>query len=221
MKNLKFISGIFFSFILLSMSLNAHAVKIFPRVGLEVGELEAEDNLATTYDHTAGDTIVFTAGVNAGLLFYMKDNFVDFSVNLLPYELPVSGTDANMPNEGWRSEVNFSYGHRLFADTFIMAGYRTLGFDADMFGSKASQNGVFVGVSLTNMEWDDNLVSVSISQLFGESVTPDNTSESSGSMIKIAYRAKDSHGLWHFKGEDFGPGIGSSLIMIGYTYLFY
>lgn len=222
MKNYKIILGFLVSTLLIVSSFNAHAVKIFPRIGIEIAEMEAEDNLANTYDHPAGSTIGATVGFNGGLLFYMKENYIDLSFNLMPYDFGLSQpTDGNMPNDGIRSEVNISYGHRVIADTFIMAGYRGLGYSREIFGEDASQNGYFVGVNLTNMEWDDYLVSVSVAQVFGESVTPDNSSESSGSMIKVSWRAKDSHGLWHFKGEDFGPGIGSSVIAAGYTYLFY
>lgn len=221
MKKYKVIFGFLFSLVLLTSSLSAQAVKIFPRVGVELGELEAEDSLAKIPDHGNGDTIVFTAGVNAGLLFYMKDKYIDFSVNLLPYDLGVSGTDGSMPNSGWRSDINLTYGHRAVADTFLIAGARMLGYGKDPLGKTASQDGYFVGMSMTNMEWDKHLVSVTVAQLFGTSVTSDGSLESGGSMIRVAWREKDSHGLWHFKGENFGPGITSSFLGVGYTYLFF
>ena len=209
------------SIILFAISLNAHAVNIIPRIGIDAGGIGVTDSLNSDSADTEDEFEGLGFGVNAGVAIVMKDNFIDLSLNLIPYGFNDGGTDTNMPNSGIRSEFNAIYGHRLTGSAFGIVGYRQLGYSEELFGGDSFQKGILFGVNLNNMNWHSKLLSVTFAQIYGESVTPERSSGSKGHMIKLAWREKDAHGLWHFKVEQFKRGIDTNFMGFGYTYLFY
>lgn len=201
--------------------LNVQAVEIIPRVGVAAGILWTEDNIAAVKDWDVG--ISPTYGVNGGVVFAMKDNYIDLSFDTLNYDIGLSQpVDKNMPNKGWRSEYNFTYGHRMFAGLYGFVGYRHVGWSPSLFGNSGStEKGIFLGISLSNMEWGDELLSIALGEFFGKFETPEGSSDAEGFLMRVSWREKGSNSLWSVKWSQVGPQIQDGPLTIGYSYLFY
>lgn len=224
MKSNKFIKSSLqstLSLLLLMIFINVQAVEIIPRIGIAGGLLWTEDNIAANFDTENGAVTAF--GPNGGIVFAMKDSFMDVSFDALKYDKEVvGGTDYNMPNKGWRSELNFTYGQRLRENIYVFAGYRQVGWDASMFGNaQTTQKGTFVGLSLSNLELGSDLVSFSLGQVFGKYNSPEGTADAEGFLFKASSREKGSNVLWSIKWSQVGTLINDIPLTFGYTYLFY
>jgi len=212
--------------LLLSMMVtftSAQAVKIIPRIGVAGGILFSEDNISAqaNSDQEPGVTSVF--GINGGTVFAFKDDYIDLSFDGLNYSKPVNGgMDYNMPNKGWRSELNLTYGHRLRENIFIVAGFRQVEWEESLsVSADTNQRGSFVGVSLSNMEQGNTLISFSMAQFFGEFNSPEGSADAEGVLLRISWREKGSNDLWSLKWTQVGTLITDIPFTVGYTYLFY
>ena len=211
----------FISLILIMVSSSVFAGKIIPRLGVAGGVYWTEDNMTANYDHDGGMTSTY--GVNGGVVYATPDNYFDLSFDGLNYKTTFTTViDYNLPNSGWRSELNMIYGHRLFARVYLFGGYRDVSWGPSLFKDNGSkQKGVFLGVNLNNIEFGSTLFSLSLAQFEGKYKMPEGTADAEGFLMRASWREKDSHNLWSIKWSQIGTLINDVPLTLGYTYLFY
>lgn len=218
----KFTKSIFIVFILI-ITASIQAVEIVPRVGVAGGIYWLDDKIASV-DDKALDGVPTTIGVNGGAAFVMQDSYFDLSFDILKYDqgLKYGETDQNMPNTGFRSEANVTYGHRVAQNIFAFVGYRQVGWEKAAFKNAATtQKGGFIGINLSNLEKDGKLNSFSIGHFFGKYDSPEGSADAEGFLFRASWREKGSNDLWSIKWSQIGTKISDIPLTFGYSYLFY
>lgn len=198
----------------------SHAASFIPRLGVSGGVFWTEDNTSPVNDSDHPRSLSY--GFNGGVVMVMQDSFVDISFDSISYDIGLTApVDLGQPNVGWRSEVNLTGGYRLVENLYGLVGLRQAVWGESVFSDDgASFNGLFVGISINNLEVDRDLMSIMVGQVIGDWKTDFAKVDAEGALFKISWREKGARSLWSVKWTDVGSALSDISVMFGYTYLF-
>jgi hypothetical protein len=202
---------------LFALGVNACAVDLLPRAGLQVASYRIEG--------PPGDTETVAGGPTLGLTVAGERLFADLNFEALPVDLPGRN---NVFISGWRSEAAATLGMRVHEGVLLIAGYRTSLY-GERFGkgTLADNSGPFVGVHFPELRLgSSNRDVLSLSVAIQRTTLTDKVSGAeehadTGVNIRLGYRRAGSPHSFGVRYQSFGsPSYQEYLTSLQYSYVF-
>lgn len=203
--------------VLLVVGVDAGAVDLLPRAGLQLASYMNEA--------PPGDSDTVAAGPTLGLTVAGDRLFADFNFEALPVTLP--GRNYGLIS-GWRSEAAATLGVPVHEGVWLIAGYRTSLY-GERFGRSAlaDNSGPFVGVNFPELRLgSSNRDVLSLAVAIQRTTLTDKVSRvkehaDTGVNIRLGYRRAGSPHSFGVRYQSFGsPSYQEYLTTLQYAYVF-